>query len=160
MHDHYPTVLSTRDHDRLQAMMSTMIGARTQLASLVRRKLGTAVVMLPSDIAPDVAAPGRRIRFTVDGYHSEERVLTWEPPVRGDKPELSLRLPRGLALLGLSVGEAISYETVTRRSEFIEVDYVFPDDDDGVLLVGPFREKHLIPATASAAAPVPDLAAI
>jgi hypothetical protein len=157
MHDHYPTILSTRDHDRVQAMMCTMIGARTPLASLVRHKLGSAVIMLPTDISPDVAAAGRRVRFIVDGCHSEERDLTWEPPACGDDPTLSLRLPRGLALLGLSVGEAISYETATRRLELIELDYVFPDDDDAVLEVAPLRESIFPAALPGGPAPMRDL---
>lgn len=144
MHDHHPTILSTRDHDRLQAMMCGMIGARTPLASLVRHKLGSAVVMLPSDIAPDVVAPGRRVRFTIDGCRTKERTLTWEPQVRGDTFNISLQVARGLALLGLSAGASISYRTATRRIEFIEIDHVFPDDGDAVLHVEPFREADAL----------------
>ena len=137
MHDHHPTIISTRDHDRLQALMCGLIGARTPLAGLVRHKLGSAVVMLPSDIGSDVVAPGRRVRFTIDGYQTKERWLTWRPPVRGDRWNVSLQVARGLALLGLSVGASISYRTATRRTEFIQIDHVFPDDGAGVLHVEP-----------------------
>ncbi|MGN6685445.1 MAG: hypothetical protein ACTHKD_15690 [Devosia sp.] len=113
-----------------------MIGADTPLASLVRRKLGSAIVMLECDVGSNVIAPGRRVRFTIDGYRTKERTLTWEPHVRGDRRNVSLLAPTGLALLGLSVGESISYRTATRRIEFIQVDHVFPDDDNGV----PHRE--------------------
>jgi regulator of nucleoside diphosphate kinase len=132
MHDHYPTILSTRVHDRLQAMMCSMIGARTPLASLVRHKLGSAIVMLEGDVGPDVVVPGRRVRFTIGGYQTKERALTWEPHVRGDRRNVSLLVPRGLALLGLRVGESISYRTATRYTEFVQIDHVFPDDGDGV----------------------------
>ncbi len=132
MHDHYPTILSTRVHDRLQAMMCSMIGARTPLASLVRHKLGSAIVMLEGDVGPNVVVPGSRVRFTIDGYRTKERALTWEPHVRGDKRNVSLLVPGGLALLGLRVGASISYRTATRRNEFIQIDHVFPDYGDGV----------------------------
>lgn len=137
MHDHHPTIISTRDHDRLQALMCGLIGARTPLAGLVRHKLGSAVVMLPNDIGSDVVASGRRVRFTIDGYQTKERWLTWQPPVRGDRWNGSLRAARGLALLGLSVGASISYRAASRRTEFIQIDYVFPDDGAEVLHVEP-----------------------
>ena len=160
MHDHHPTILSTRDHDRLQAMMCGMIGARTPLASLVRHKLGSAIVMLPSDIAPDVVAPGRRIRFTIDGYRTKERTLKWESQVRGDRWNLSLQGARGLALLGLSVGASISYRTATRRTEFIEIDHVFPDDGDGILHVESPSEPFFQREAATERAPSLDLASV
>lgn len=137
MHDHHPTILSTRDHDRLQAMMCGLIGARTPLADLVRHKLGSAVVMLPSDIGSDVVAPGRRVRFTIDGYQTKERWLTWQPPDRGDRWNVSLQVARGLALLGLGVGASISYKTATRRTESIQIDHVFSVDGADVLHVDP-----------------------
>jgi regulator of nucleoside diphosphate kinase len=139
MRDHHPTVITTSDHDRLQAMMCTMIGARTPLAGLLRQKLGSAVVMLPTDVGPDVVMAGRRVRFTIDGVRSEERSIIWEPQIRGDRLKLSLRVPRGLALLGLSAGQSISYTTATRRTELLEIDYVYPDDDDATVQLDPFR---------------------
>lgn len=54
MHDYHPTILSADEYVRLQAMMCTMIGARTPLASLLRLKLGSAKVMPATEIGPDV----------------------------------------------------------------------------------------------------------
>lgn len=125
MYDHHPTVLSSHDYARLQGLMCTMIGSRTPLAALLRRKLGSAVVMLPSDAGPDLVSSGRRVRFSVDGKRPEEATLVWEPQDRGVST-LSLTGPRGLALLGLSIGQSISYQTDRGRTEFLEIDYVFP----------------------------------
>jgi len=136
MHDDHATILSSADYARLQGLMCTLIGSRTALAGLLRRKLGSAVVMLPSDAGPDLAMSGRRVRFTIDGASTGERVLTWDPPKRNTAAYLSLQQPRGLALLGLSIGQSISYETDTGRREFLEVDYVFPDEDVSIDLAG------------------------
>lgn len=160
MHDHHPTILSTRDHDRLQAMMCGLIGARTPLAGLVRHKLGSAVAMLPSDIGSDVVAPGRRVRFTIDGYQTKERWLTWQPPVRGDRWNVSLHVTRGLALLGLSVGASISYTTVTRRTEFIQIDHVFSDNGADVLHVEALAEPFCARNAATQRAPSIELETI
>ena len=129
MHHNHPTVVSTRDYYRLQALMCTAICPRAPIAELVRHKLRSAVVMLPADISPDVVTPGRGVQFTIDGYRSEVRALTWETPDGGVRSELSLLLPRGLALLGLTAGQSISYRTATRRTECIEIDFVSPDGD-------------------------------
>lgn len=137
MHDHHhTTIVATYDHDRLQAMMCSMIGARTPLAGLLRRKLSSAVVMLPADLDADVVTSGRRVRFKVDGYKSMERTLTWDPQIRGSVGSLSLQLPRGLSLLGLSVGQSMSYLTDARRNEFVEIEHVFTDEDEVAELDG------------------------
>jgi regulator of nucleoside diphosphate kinase len=129
MHDHQPTVVSTSDHDRLQAVMCTMIGWRTPIASLLRHKLGSALVMFPDEMPPDVVVPGRRVHFTIDGSRTDMRVLTWNSPARDTGMELSLLVPRGLALLGLRAGQSFSYTTMMRRTELIEVDNVVPGED-------------------------------
>lgn len=130
MYDHHPTVLSSTDYARLQGLMCTLIGSRTPLAAVLRRKLGSAVIMLPSDAGPDLVSSGRRVRFTIDGDQSAERALVWQPQKRGDTMNLSLRTPRGLALLGLRIGDSASYQTDNGRTEHLEVEYVFPEDGD------------------------------
>jgi hypothetical protein len=150
MRDHPSTIVSTDDFDRLQALMCTMIGASTPLASMLRHKLESAIVMLPEDIAADVAAPGRRVRFTIDGYRTEERDLTWDPPAASEDAALSLRSTRGLSLLGLRPGQSASYVTGTRRPELIELTQV-----DGLPQLATDS-----PAAGEAMALMPDLAPV
>lgn len=139
-HD-YPTILSAADYARLQGLMCTMIGARTPLASLVRRKLGSAVVTPARNIASTTATGGRRVRFRIDGGETEERVLTWSPLKREDGRSLSLLAPRGLALLGLCAEEAIAYQTASGRTEFIEIDTVVDDAAAVVPLAAPVQAE-------------------
>ncbi len=128
MHDHPVAVLSATDYARLQGLMCTLTGSRTPLADLLRRKLEAPVVMLPSDAGPDLVRSGSKVRFRIDGERVQERRLVWEPPVMGDTSTLSLQLPRGLALLGLSIGQAISYAAYKDRTEHLEVEYVLPEE--------------------------------
>jgi regulator of nucleoside diphosphate kinase len=127
--DHHPTILSSNDYARLQGLMSTLIGSPTPLAALLRRKLGSAVIMLPSDTGPDLVTSGRRVRFTINGSQSAEQALVWERPARGDDSDLWLRTPRGLALLGLRIGDSFSYRVDNGRTEQLSVEFVFSDDD-------------------------------
>lgn len=55
--------------------------------------------------------------------------MTWQPPKRGDTVHLSLLSSRGLALLGLSPGESVSYRTEDNRTEFLKVEKVSATDN-------------------------------
>jgi transcription elongation GreA/GreB family factor len=118
-----PTSLPSSEYRRLQRLMLTMIGRRTALASILRRKLGAAR-SARSSAAREVATSGMRVHFRLDGQHAEERILTWEAPSRRNTIHLSLLSPRGLALLGLGPGETIAYRTATGRTEFLEVEKI------------------------------------
>ena len=125
---HPPTLLPSSEYLRLQRLMLTMIGSRTAFASVLRRKLGAAVPRPPSPLLPDRAVSGALVRFRINGLPSQERMLTWQPPKRGDAVNLSLLSCRGLALLGLSRGDSVSYRTERNRTEFLEVEDVSHPD--------------------------------
>lgn len=122
-----PTLLTPDDHARLQVLMATLTGRRTPLAELVRRKLGTAVLILPSELTPDLVTSGRQVRFNLDGVRSEECTLVWSPNERTTGHALSLLIPRGLALLGLSIGQEISFRTDDDRIQSVAIEYVVPN---------------------------------
>jgi Transcription elongation factor len=125
MQNAHPTILMPEDHSQLERLMCTMTGSRTALAMLLRRKLDTAVIVPATTARRDFVTSDSIVRFVVDGGRPVERRLTWLPQDDGDT-FLSLRLPRGLALLGLSAGQAIAYQTDDGSTEFIEVEQVDP----------------------------------
>jgi regulator of nucleoside diphosphate kinase len=118
---HPPIFLPPAEYRRLQHLMLTMIGSRSPFASILRRKLGAARAVAPVPFPPDVALSEARVRFRIGGKRSDDRILTWRPPSRNDQTKLSLHTHRGLALLGLSPGETVSYRTADDRTEFLEV---------------------------------------
>ena len=124
MHLYKSIALPSFEYSCLQHLMRTMIGSRTVLASVLRRKLGSADPVSGSDVVGDIAVSGRCVHFRIDGQYSEAQVLTWQPPKSDDTVNLSLRSPRGLALLGLGPGESVSYITEGGRTEFLEVERV------------------------------------
>lgn len=123
-HSYKSIALPSTEYNRLQRLMLTMIGSRTVLASILRRKLGSAAPVSSLAVASDVAIGGREVVFKVDGEHSERRVLTWQPPMLANNSALSLLSPRGLALLGLSSGDSIAYNTDGGGTEFLQVESV------------------------------------
>jgi hypothetical protein len=111
------------EYERLQHLMLTMIGSRTVLASVLRRKLGSSAPAT-GDVRGDTAISGSKVHYIVDGAHEGVATLTWRPKKRDDGAELSLQSPRGLALLGLGPGDSFSYAADGGALEFIEVQRV------------------------------------
>ena len=122
-HAYKSIALPITEYRRLQQLMLTMIGSRTALASILRRKLGSARAVSGA-VASSVALSDTRVRYRVDGQHVEERILTWDAPTRSGTTHLSLLSPRGLALLGLCPGESVEYRTERGRTEFLKVEEV------------------------------------
>ena len=125
------TLLSSTDYARLQRLMLTMIGSRTVMAALLRRKLGSSAPAPSSSLSSNRAVSGKRVRFSIDGGREEERVLAWQPPRSGDRNTLSLLSPRGLALMGLTPGESLFYRTESDRTEFIRLENVSSEGATG-----------------------------
>lgn len=119
-YDH-ATIISSQDYARLQGLMCTMIGSRSPLAALLRRKLSTAAVTPTEDLNTEIVTSVSRVRFRIDGGQDDEHTLSWHLPKRGENAHLSLQTLRGLALLGLSAGQSMSYRTASGRTETIEV---------------------------------------
>lgn len=124
MNTHKSIALPAAEYERLQRLMLTMIGSRSVLASVLRRKLGSARPTRSFAADRKFATSGIVVSFRVDREHHEHRILSWEPPRQRDTVHLSLLSPRGLALLGLGPGEAIAYRTASGRTEYLEVDRV------------------------------------
>lgn len=127
MHYAHPTTtLPVSEYERLQRLMLTMIGSRSSLAEVLRRKLGAATAVTTDDGDRDIALSGTRVLFRIDGEWAADQILSWTSPRRTDAAHLWLLLPRGLALLGLRAGQSISYRTQDHRTEFLEIEQVLP----------------------------------
>jgi regulator of nucleoside diphosphate kinase len=95
-----------------------------RLLRLLRRKLSMAIVVLPDDVAPDVATINSRVEYRIDGGRTEACVLVHE----AGNASLGLALPistlRGLALLGLSAGDSVAIERTDGRVETVSLETV------------------------------------
>jgi len=95
-----------------------------RLLRLLRRKLSMAIVVLPEDVAPDVATINSRVEYRIDGGRTEACVLVHDE----GNASLGLALPistlRGLALLGLSAGDSVSIERPDGRVETVSLENV------------------------------------
>jgi len=105
----HPTTLTSDDHAVLERLMCTLSGSREPIATLLRRTLETAVIVHLEAGTDDLVTGDRRVRYTVNGAMEAEHLLTWDRPGSRDASAISLQQPRGLALLGLRVGQSISF---------------------------------------------------
>lgn len=117
-------LLTAKDFTILEALLDRHANQDEFFLRLLRHKLSAATVVLQEDLGPHVATINSRVDFTVDGHLSDKRIL-----VRGGEGAYSgFFLPvttlRGLALLGLTAGEAIVVEPSGDRTESISLDAV------------------------------------
>ncbi len=99
-------ILTTKDFTILEVMRDRCIGRDDPLAPILKRKIDSARVTFHDDVPEDVATLNSRVTYTVDGRHSETRVISHE---RMNNAPVGMFLPiatlRGLALLGLVEGQ-------------------------------------------------------
>lgn len=109
MQINHPTTLTPDDHAVLERLMCTLSGSQEPIATLVRRKLETAVIVHPEAATDGLVTSDRQVRYCVNGVVEAEHRLTWDQPQAGDASAISLQQPLGLALLGLRTGQSISF---------------------------------------------------
>lgn len=141
MTNHPRPILTTDDHEHLQRLMTTLIGSRSPLADIVRRKVHAAAIVDPHQVSPDLETSGRRVRFAVNDGRSEERTLTWADDRRSRVSTLSLQQPLGIALLGLRAGQSISLELSEQEPSTLVVEEVLAS-----LRAKPFRRTPYQPS--------------
>lgn len=114
--------LTARDFSILERIAESGAHRDDAYRHLLRRKLSAANVVFPEDIGPDTAMIGSRVEFSVDSRFTENRILVY-----GDGDSLSgLALPittlRGLALLGMSEGDATEIESQDGTKQMLRLE--------------------------------------
>jgi regulator of nucleoside diphosphate kinase len=101
---HVP-VLTTKGLIALQALLARALADGRPTAAVLEDKIHNAAVVLLREIGPDVVTLDSRVRFRVGNGETQERTL-----VDGDLRQVRgmtvpLDSPRGIALLGMTIGE-------------------------------------------------------
>ena len=115
--------LSMKDFAVLEAMLEQDF---TDLAfcRLLRKKLSNMTVFFHDDVDAAVAAIGSRVDFVIDGRVVDSRVLVADENPQPSRLTLPVTTMRGLALLGLRAGEAITIEGSAGESERLQINSV------------------------------------
>ena len=99
-------ILTTKDFTILEVMRDRCLGQDDPLAPILKRKIETAVVVFREDVPVNVATLSSRVTFSVDGRDPDTRVIAQDRSASPVGLFLPITTPRGLALLGLTEGQA------------------------------------------------------
>jgi len=102
-----PCILTTKDQLILEAMVQRRDVASGDHLQLLRRKLGSARIVLSADVPPTVATMSSRVLYSIDGREAAARIISFDHAYMPAGLILPVTGLRGLALLGLGEGQAI-----------------------------------------------------
>lgn len=121
MHDLPPITLAENDYNRL--LFTAMIRRRhsRQVSDFLLKELRRATVCHPSELPEDVVSTNCRVLYRLDGeLKTRAQLLVHPEDLIWPGAEISVTTPLGTALLGLSVGDHMSFvETDGRIREVI-----------------------------------------
>jgi len=106
-----PIAVTTRDFDHLRLLSETS----THAAQFLAREIERARLIEPEAASTELVTMGSRVRYR-DDVTGQERTVTLVYPDRADieTGHVSVLTPIGAALIGLSVGQSIEWETPSR----------------------------------------------
>jgi regulator of nucleoside diphosphate kinase len=105
-------ILTTKDLTILEIMLDRCLGRDDPLMPVLRRKMASATIVFRDDVPADVATLNSRLAFSVDGRETDTRVISHESSGSSVGLFLPVTSARGLALIGMSEGQAVR---LTRR---------------------------------------------
>jgi len=104
--------VSTRDLERLEGLLSKPPTRHRSDLDGLRDELERAKILDPEAMPADVIAMNSRARFREEHSGREyELTLAWPHEANADLGRVSIFSPAGSALLGLSVGQVIDWQT-------------------------------------------------
>jgi len=103
-------VMSSRDMDRLEALLDSLPDQSIPGVNALRDELDRADVVEPADVPPTVVTMNSTVRFRMASSEKDfSLTLVYPKDVDGSAGKLSILAPVGSALLGLSVGDEIEW---------------------------------------------------
>jgi regulator of nucleoside diphosphate kinase len=122
-----PTItVSERDLERLEAMLVRLPDDQPGVDAL-REELDRAQIAESEAMPPNVVTMNSRIRFVIEPAGREMEVtLVYPRDFTGRPDQLSVAVPAGIAVLGLTVGQQIEWlapNGQTVRARIIDIPY-------------------------------------
>lgn len=99
--------LTTKDFTILEVMRDRRHGATDPLASILKTKIESAIVVFREDIPSNVATLNSNVTYRCNNGSATNVILAYGPVKITSNTYLPINTIRGLALLGLSEGQEI-----------------------------------------------------
>ena len=116
-----PIIMSSLDWDRLDQLMAEPANRRLPVAAALQRELDRARIVEPNEVPPEVVTMNSTIRFVDETSKAESELTLVYPVAAGAAGTVSVLAPVGSALLGLSVGQTISWPMPGGRTAELRV---------------------------------------
>lgn len=102
-------ILTSKDLDRLYALLESLPAAAFPGRTELRAELDRAEVVEPEDVPSDVVTMNSKVRFALESGEEFCLTLVYPKDMDGSTERISILAPVGSALLGLSAGEHIEW---------------------------------------------------
>lgn len=116
-----PIVLSSLDLERLERLLDSTSYKHLPGIDALRRELDRATVVQPTEVPPDVVTMNSTVRFVDEVTGSNFELSLVYPNSAGMPGTVSIMAPIGSALLGLSVGQSISWQVPGGRELHLRI---------------------------------------
>tara|TARA_R110002049_G_scaffold159546_2_gene324532 strand:+ start:12274 stop:12684 length:411 start_codon:yes stop_codon:yes gene_type:complete len=110
MSDFPPITISSLDLERLERLLDSDRAKNFPGADDLRRELDRADVVEPGEIPPGIVTMNSTARFRNEDTDANYEMTLVYPDGAGAPNSVSILAPIGSALLGLSVGQSISWQ--------------------------------------------------
>lgn len=121
-----PITLSAEDAERLWALSATGRRSVPHVADFLENELERAHIVPGAALPPDVVRMGSKVFFRNENTgHATAALLVYPGQESAEHQRVSVLSPVGAALIGLSPGQSISFETPlgrTRRLTVLAID--------------------------------------
>jgi regulator of nucleoside diphosphate kinase len=121
MLDVEPCVLTSKDHAILEVILNRCLDRDDPLRAMLKMKVMDARVTLLDDIPADVVTLNSRVTFRVGDQPVDTRVLIHQEVYGIVGMTIPISAMRGLAMLGMSVGQSVTYSRTDENTETITV---------------------------------------
>lgn len=103
-------VLSSRDVDRIDALLSGLPSSEAATKSNLEAELERGRIVEPGEVPPDVVTMNSSVRFSIASSGEQfSKTLVFPRDADGSADRVSILAPVGSALLGLSTGSTIEW---------------------------------------------------
>lgn len=102
-------ILTSKDLDRLDALLDSLPAAAFPGRTELRAELDRAEVVEPQNVPSDVVTMNSKARFVLESGEEFCLTLVYPKDMDGSAERISILAPVGSALLGLSAGEQIEW---------------------------------------------------
>lgn len=119
-------IVSDADYERLTDLANASLQRLPDVARELLAEMDRAKVVEPAAVPADVVRMGSTVTFRSDDGHTRTMKLVWPADESLDQHRISVMTPIGAALIGLGVGQSISWTARDGRHHRLTVLEVEP----------------------------------